>query len=100
MEYRIRHVLKEFDTDEMINKYHVFLWKKEWLKNKKKSIQQKDKKINKGLFADDKNMWARQEGKINVGIDLAEELVQDNERIMRKHHIKLAENKEAIRIIQ
>ena len=43
----------------MINKYHVFLWKKEWLKNKKKSIQQFDKKINKGEFADDKNMWAR-----------------------------------------
>ena len=44
-------------------------------------------------------MWARYEGKINVGIDLAEQLVQDNERIMKKHHIKLAEDKEAIRII-
>ncbi len=53
------HVLKEFDTEEIINKQHVFLWKIEWLKNKKKSINYTDKKINKGLFADDKNMWAR-----------------------------------------
>ena len=26
-------VLKKFETDEMLNKFYVYLWKKEWLSN-------------------------------------------------------------------
>ena len=28
-------VLKKFNKPEILNKFHVFLWKKDWLKNKK-----------------------------------------------------------------
>ena len=25
--------ISKFNSEEMLNKYHVFLWKKDWLKN-------------------------------------------------------------------
>ena len=39
----------------MLEKFHVFLWKKEWLSNLNKNKNYNDKKINFSLYADDKN---------------------------------------------
>ena len=47
--------LNKFNTDEMLDKFHVFLWKKEWLSNLNKNKIYNDKKINFSLYADDKN---------------------------------------------
>ena len=52
-------VLNKFNSNEMLEKYHVFLWKKEWLSNLDKNIIYNDKKINFSLYADDKNNYAR-----------------------------------------
>ena len=47
--------LDKFNTDEMLDKFHVFLWKKEWLSNLNKNEIYNDKKINFSLYSDDKN---------------------------------------------
>jgi len=47
--------LKKFETEEMLNKFHVYLWKKDWLTNLDKNKFYYDKKINYSLYADDKN---------------------------------------------
>ena len=47
--------LNKFNTDEMLDKFHVFLWKKEWLSNLNNNKIYNDKKINFSLNADDKN---------------------------------------------
>ena len=47
--------LKKFETEEMLNKFHVYLWKKDWLSNLDKNKVYYDKKINYSLYADDKN---------------------------------------------
>ena len=31
-------VLKKFESEEMLEKFHVFLWKKDWLENKDKDM--------------------------------------------------------------
>ena len=36
--------LDKFNTDEMLDKFHVFLWKKEWLSNLNKNKIYNDKK--------------------------------------------------------
>ena len=36
--------LNKFNNDEMLEKYHVFLWKKEWLSNLDKNKIYNDKK--------------------------------------------------------
>ena len=47
--------LKKFNNNEMLDKFYVYLWKKEWLSNLDKNKLYFDKKINFSLYADDKN---------------------------------------------
>ena len=47
--------LKKFETDEMLNKFYVYLWKKDWLSNLNANKIYCDKKINFSIYADDKN---------------------------------------------
>ena len=76
-------VLNKFNSNEMLEKYHVFLWKKEWLSNLDKNIIYNDKKINFSLYADDKNNYARYIGNIQKGSELANDLIKENEKIFK-----------------
>ena len=58
-------VLKKFNKPEILNKFHVYLWKKDWLKSKKNNEIYLDQIINHLVYADDKNNYARYLGNIN-----------------------------------
>jgi len=90
-------VLKKCNSEEMLNKYYVYLWKKEWLSNKSNNKIYFDKKINFSLYADDKNNYARYIGNIQTGINLANDFVKDNERILIESCINTSKEKECIK---